>query len=478
MHDVLELDAVGQAQAVRAGQLSAAELIEATIDRIRTLDAKYSFVASDCFDAGRGAAKALAASGPLSGAGLLVKDLIPFPGMKLEFGSRLFAGQVSEEATPYSKALLAAGLVGLGRTTTSELGLLGSTESRLNGATHNPWAPDRSAGGSSGGAAAAVACRAVPLAHASDGGGSIRIPASFNGVFGLKPSRGRTWRSAAFDSPITPLLSDHCVSISVRDSAAFMAVTEQTGPDAPLPPTGFVTASKLHRLRIGVYTTTLTGVDVAPEVADAVAHTVGVLESLGHEVRPVAPPAVEGHRISDAFFSLAGLTITGLETMIGTALNDEVVEPFTLALRDWYPTTGPDVMKKTSVTLADATAAMQATAEGHDVLLCPTTPIPPPLLGYLGPDLPWDTTIDRMRTLAGFTSIHNMAGFPGMSVPLYWTEAGLPVGSHFTAPIGQEDLLLRLAYQLEAACPWRHRRPQHDAIAPRSPTRPTLETAP
>ena len=392
--NVLELDAVGQSQAVRAGHLTAEALIEATIAQIRAFDARLSFMTSDCFeDALRRARANESRDGPLFGVGLLIKDLIPFPGMKLEYGSRLFAGQVSSETTPYTSALSAAGLVGLGRTTTSELGLLGSTESRLTGATLNPWDTTRSAGGSSGGAAVAVACRAVPFAHATDGGGSIRIPAGLNGVFGLKPSRGRTWESATIEGPLAPLLSDHCVSISVRDSAALLAVTERTGPAALLPPVGLVAASDIDRLRVGVYCTTLTGEGVSPEVTASLTHTVRLLESLHHEVHRVPPPAVDGHQIGEAFFILAGMAIAGLETALGLPLDDAVVEPFTLALRDWYRSRPAGAVERARGTLAAATAALRATIEPYDVLLSPTTPLPAPPLGYLAPDVPWPTAI-------------------------------------------------------------------------------------
>ncbi len=255
MNDALQsLDATAQAALVASGELTATELVDAAIARIEALDPQLGALASTDFERARSRA-ASDLSGPFAGVPFLVKDLIAYPGLPHTMGCRLLASQTPTAGTPYSERLDAAGLVVLGKTTTSEFGLLGSTETLLHGVTHNPWDPTRSAGGSSGGSAAAVAARMVPMAHASDGGGSIRIPAAMNGVFGFKPSGDRMAPSSPHD--MHGLLVDHCVTISVRDSARMLAATERD--DTSLPKVGLVTGASPQRLRIGYYATTLMG---------------------------------------------------------------------------------------------------------------------------------------------------------------------------------------------------------------------------
>ena len=462
-HDFLDQDAIGQRALIQAGQISQTELFDAMVARVERMNRAYNFLGSADYAAARASLLGSPTHGGAPRLGLLMKDLVPTAGLKLELGSRLFAGQVSHDRTPYTDALSAAGWVPFGKTTVSELGLLGSTETFLRGKTLNPWDVQRSAGGSSGGAAVAVACRAVPVAHGTDGGGSIRIPASFNGVFGLKPTRGRTHPSAVMATPLAPLLSDHCLSISVRDSAAFLAATEIHG-DGSLAPVGYVTEPCDRRLRIGVYDRTSMGEGPEPEVASSFAYGVRLLQNLGHEVEEVRSPPAEGERLSDAFFTLAGAVVAGLESMVGQPLTSEQVEPFTLDLLDWHKRRPQAAMGAALAAIEAIGDQVVALVERYDVLMCPTVPIEPPALGFLAPDLPFETAIERMRTIAGYTSIHNLAGLPAISVPLGWSEdCGVPIGLHFTAPMGREALLLGLAYQLEAECPWAGRRPTDPA---------------
>lgn len=457
--DYLDLDAVGQSELVRQGAIAPAELIEATIERIAARDRELSFLASEQFEAARELARRRPLRGPLAGVGLLLKDLIDYPGMACAYGCRLLAAAPPGPETPYARALADAGLIPLGRTTSSELGLLGSTESLLCGVTRNPWGSGRSAGGSSGGAAAAVASRAVPLAHASDGGGSIRGPASINGVFGFKPSAGRSPATSQVGGPLTWLVSDHCVSLSVRDSAAFLAATERSGAEAELPPVGYVTRPLDRTLTIGYYDRNLVGCALAPAVRSALARAVQLCCDLGHQLIEIEPPPVSGERVSAAFFTLAGATVHGLEQMVGCPLTGAMVEPFTLALLEWFRARPAGAVERARSDLQQVRSAVLVFAQQCDVLLTPTLAIEPPELGYLAPDLPLPIVFERMGVMAGFTVIHNIAGLPAMSVPLDWSEGGLPIGSQFAAGPGQEGLLLGLAYQLEAARPWRERRP-------------------
>ena len=287
MTELWRLDASAQAALVQKGELSASELVDAAIDRTEALEPALNALSSHDFDAARARASG-ELSGPFAGVPFLVKDLVGYPGLPHRLGSRLFAGQVAAEHTPYSAALEAAGLVVLGKSTTSELGLMGSTETLLDGPTLNPWDRSLSASGSSGGSAAAVAARMVPFAHASDGGGSIRIPAAINGVFGLKPSGDRMRVSGPGD--MQGLVVDHCVSWSVRDSARLLALTEQK--DGPLAPVGFVDGPLARRLRIGAYDETLLGARPSPANRRAFEQTMALCESLGHEVIVVEPHAL------------------------------------------------------------------------------------------------------------------------------------------------------------------------------------------
>ena len=266
--DLSHLDATGQAELVARGELSALEHVDAAIARIEALEPRIHAVASTDFEAARARART-SPKGVFGGVPFLVKDLLAYPGQRHAMGARLFRDHVAPAGSPFTERLDAAGLVVLGKTTTSELGLLGSTEARLYGVTRNPWDLDRSATGSSGGSAAAVASGMVPMAHASDGGGSIRIPASACGLFGLKPSLRRCV-SAGPD--IDGLLIEHCVTRTVRDSARLLSVLED--PSSPLPSIGLIERPSARRLRIGAYARTLGGEMPAPSVAEALARTI------------------------------------------------------------------------------------------------------------------------------------------------------------------------------------------------------------
>jgi amidase len=380
-------------------------------------------------------------------------------------GSRLFARNLASHPTPYSDRLDDAGLIVIGKTTTSEFGLLGSTETILEGVTHNPWDPTRSAGGSSGGSAAAVASRMVPVAHASDGGGSIRIPAAMNGLFGFMPGSGRVVATAPDN--MHGLLIDHCVSWSVRDSALLLSLTEQG--EGPAPPIGFVTGPSTTRLRIGVYTRTLMGMQPSDAIRSALESTGAICTQLGHAVIETDPPPLDGPALRDAFFTLAGASLSQLfesmEPMLGRPVDDRDVEPFTLSLVEWFRRLPSAAITQAMMTLEASRRQMGTFLERFDVTLCPTIPSSPPALGTLAPVLERDELIQRTEQLAGYTPVHNIAGVPAMTVPLHFANNGWPIGSHFAATSGREATLLSLAYELEEAVPWRHRRPSITASA-------------
>jgi amidase len=456
LRGLARLDGVAQAELVARGEVKRAELLDAFAERIEALGPLLHAVTTVDLERARAAP---VAPGPFAGVPFLVKDVTPYPGLRWSMGSRLFARNVAgpETRTPYVARIDEAGLVTAGKTATSEFGLLGSTETLLEGATHNPWDLSLSASGSSGGAAAAVAAGLVPLAHASDGGGSVRIPASVCGLFGFKPSRGRTV-PASMPSDFGALVADHCVSRSVRDSALFLAATEDR--DGIFPPIGWVREPS-RPLRIATWTRTLLGDEPEPAVRSALDEAAALCASLGHRVEPMAPPELDGPTLGDAFFLVAGAAISGVVAMVdrlrGFPVQRDELEPFSWALVDELERRGPEALVSARAAFAAATDRYLAATRGHDVVLTPTLATLPWRLGHLSPVLPRDELIRRTGRAVGYTPIHNIAGCPAMSVPLHWTDGGTPVGVHFAAPPGADALLLRLAYQLEEARPWRDR---------------------
>lgn len=450
------LDGVAQAELVARGELRASELLEACAERIEAMNPLVRAIPTLDLDRARAVKPP---PGPLSGVPFLVKDVTPYPGLRWAMGSRLFARNVAAPATPYSTRLDEAGLVTVGKAATSELGLLGSTETLLEGVTHNPWDLSLSASGSSGGPAAAVAAGIVPLAHANDGGGSIRIPASVCGLFGLKPSRGRCVPASPGDSDFGALVSDHCVSRSVRDSALLLSLTEAR--DGALPPVGYVREPTSRRLRIATWTRTLVGEEPEPAVRRAYDEAVALCESLGHEVEHVPPPGVDGAALGDAFFLVAGAAVASVVKMVGSMRGQPVrrdeLEPFSWALAEELARRGPDAISSARAVFAESTERYLAAVSRYDVVLTPTLAVTGWKLGHLSPVLPREELIRRTARAVGYTPIHNVVGCPAMSVPLHWTVEGHPVGIHFAAAPGAEALLLGLAYQLEAARPWQNR---------------------
>ena len=399
-------------------------------------------------------------SGPFSGVPFVVKDAMAWPGLRWSLGSRLFRAHVAQQHTPYGRRLAESGLVCVGKSATSELGLLGSTETALEGVTHNPWNLATSATGSSGGSAAAVAAGLVPIAHANDGGGSIRIPASACGLFGFKPSRGRTVPATFASSDFLDMTSEHCVTRSVRDSALFLSLTEDASGGAPV---GFVRAPIARALRVATWTTTMMGGEPEPAVRRAHDETVALLTQLGHHVEPVAPPAFDGPALSEAFFLVAGAAVAGVVDTVdrarGTAVQENELEPFTWALMESFAAAGSEALPRSRAAFAKAVHAYREATATYDVVLTPTIATEPWPLGHLSPFLGRDELIRRTGRSVGYTPIHNIAGCPAMSVPLHFPERGLPIGMHFAAAPGADAMLFGLAYQLEAARPWRDRWP-------------------
>lgn len=457
-------DATATAAAVRAGEVSAREVVEAAIARIASDD--LNAVVAERFDAALAEVDAGLPAGPLQGVPTLVKDLgVPVAGLPLTHGSRLWADHVPTVDSVIVRRMRAAGMVVLGASNSPELGKNASTEPLLHGPTRNPWAPTHSPGGSSGGSAAAVSADLVPIAHGNDGGGSIRIPASMCGLFGLKPTRGRVPVHPVPSALSSPLSCNHVLTRSVRDSALLLDVlgTPVRGDLAPGPPgpSGESYASCLERrpsgLRIGLVTARADGGRVDPVVVDAVRRTAMLCEELGHHVTEIAPP-YDPETMTAGFATLMGVTLLAeVEhrlAELGRDLREEDLEPFTRLMLEHYRAT------MTPVQVHDAYAAMQTVSwqvaeamAGLDLLLTPTLPLPVPELGVLDtarPEVMWQ----RGGDYSSFTAFANLTGQPAMSVPCGLDAAGLPLGAHVVADLHAEGTLLALAAQLEEAAPW------------------------
>lgn len=455
--DLALLDAIDQAALVESGEVSAIEVIEAAIARIERLNPRLNAVVTEAFDRARARVQAGKEDGRLWSVPYLLKDLLPYEGLRYTRGSNLFRDAIAESHGPYVDKTEAAGLIVLGKTNTPEFGLISTTEPLALGVARNPWNTDYSTGGSSGGSAAAVAARMVPAAQSSDGGGSIRIPASQCGVFGLKPSRGRfPYRRATRTS--WPISIRHAVSNSVRDSALILALTEQ-GEGATLPSVGFVSPERPRRLKIALSLKSGSGALPHDDVARAVEQAGKLLEDLGHDIvpteeTPLADPAAFEHFLIH-WASWAFGIVQDVESRSGRSARETgLLEPWTIGLADYF-------RSKPSSALPDAVDAFRVTAEkvanffgDYDSWLSPVTAGPAPRLGHQAPTVRFDTLLDRVIRFAAYTPLHNVAGTPAVSVPFSRSEEGLPIGVQLSTGVGGEALLLQLAYHLEETRPW------------------------
>ena len=467
------MDATDQAALVASGEVSPSELLDAAIERIERYDPAINAVVIRWFDHAREtAASADLPDGPFRGVPFLIKDLYAtYAGQRISNGNVAFkeAGVIADADTTLVSRHRAAGLVIAGRTNSPELGSVPTTEPIAWGATHNPWDTTRSPGGSSGGAAAAVASGMVPFAHASDGGGSIRIPASCCGLVGLKPSQGRITVGPVRDE--TGLGVEHCVSRTVRDSAALLDATRGPGIGdtviAPPPARPYVDELGVDpgRLRIGILDHHPQGGSIDAEVAEATTAVGRLLESLGHDVEPAWPKALEDNTFSAKFIALwgtnMGLALRRFEDQLGRPLEDREFEPMNRAQADFARNfTSVDY----ALALSEATQFRRALQswwhDGWDLLLTPTVAELPLKLGTIvnDPDNPM-AAMARAGQFVAFTPPFNTSGQPAISLPLEWTAEGLPVGVQLVAAYGREDVLIRIASQLEQAQPWAHRTP-------------------
>lgn len=457
-------DATEMAARIRRGELTALEAVETAIRRAEALQGKLNIIVNSDFDRALAKAKAGTPSGPFGGVPFLIKDLDDYVGLPTRQGSQsMRMSPPAAHQGPYIDAFDRAGLVTIGKSATPEYGFLPTTEPVSTGLTHNPWDLSRSSGGSSGGSAAAVAAGVVPVAHANDGGGSIRIPASNCGLFGLKPSRGRMIGTQG-ETQIMDLGVEHVVSRSVRDSAALFALTEETGARARFPAVGVVTGPAKRRLRVGVLVENGMGHQPDADVAAATASAAKLVASLGHHVEATRLPYDGGQFIQDFLLLWAGGArglADQLTQALGRAPDTRDLEPFTLGMVEMARKAPAGALPAAIQRLTANAVAYDTWFTSHqlDVVLSPVLSTPAPLLGEVGPLVAFDTIVPRLTEYVGYTPIHNIAGAPAVSVPLYWTEAGLPVGTMFAARAGNERTLFELAYELEAARPWAQRIP-------------------
>jgi amidase len=479
--DLAALDATGHAELVRSGQASPLELIDAAITRIEALQPTVHALTTDRFDRARTeAASPDLPDGPFRGVPFLFKDLVcAFEGEPAYEGMQALkdADHRSPVTTNLARRFRDAGLVVLGKASSPELGIMPTTEPTSYGPTHNPWDVARTPGGSSGGSAAAVASGMVPAAHASDGGGSIRIPASCCGLVGLKTSRGRISIGPTLGELSRFLSVQFTVTKSVRDCAALLDVAAgaEVGDPVPAPPNPrpFVdeVGADPGRLRIGVMTTMPeTGEPVHPDCVAAAEHAAKLLETLGHHVEVSHPAACdEPDRISSfipIWATLAASSLDAFGAVLGRELTADDVEPITW----WQAELG---RSQRGTDFLDAITRMQAFSRrvlrwwadtvdgggGFDLLLTPTLGEPPIELGVLqDPEQPLQGYA-RSATFTPYTPVANQTGQPAISLPLHENADGLPIGVHLVAAYGREDLLLRVASQLETADPWADRRP-------------------
>jgi Asp-tRNA(Asn)/Glu-tRNA(Gln) amidotransferase A subunit family amidase len=470
MQDYEDYDALSLAALVREGEVTPSTLLDAAIERSEKRNPAVNAVVIPMLEQARAAIAAGLPAGPFRGVPFLLKDLhVSVPGVRTTYGSRLFAENVPAVESELVARYRRAGLVTFGKTHSPELGLTTTSESRLFGQTRNPWHLERVAGGSSGGAAAAVAAGIVPAAHATDGGGSIRVPASCCGLFGMKPTRGRTPMGPEVGEGWSGMSVQHVVSRSVRDSAALLDATQ--GPDAGAPyaaqpparPFLAEVGAAPGRLRIALQTTTWNATPTHPTCLEAARDAAKLCEALGHQVEE-ARFEIDLEPFRDATSTIIGASVRAMledrARALGRQLRPEDVEPGTWLVASGGAAKDAPAYVRALKTIHATGRRLARFFERFDLLLTPTLGTPPVALGVLSLSNPNPAeSIGTLFQTVGFTQLGNATGNPAMSVPLFWDGDGLPIGSQFMARMDDEATLFRLAAQLEEARPWFDRRP-------------------
>jgi amidase len=470
LSEYIEYDAIGLAQLISSGQVSAHEVQQVARQAIESVNPELNALVGDLFDE----PLPYAANGPFVGVPFAIKDLVLHAqGVPTRLGSRL-AGQ--GVPFPYDTDLMArfkqAGLATLGRTSSPEFGFNASTEPLANGPTRNPWDSSRSSGGSSGGSAALVAARALPVAHASDGGGSIRIPSAWCGLVGLKPTRGRTPMGPDYDELLSGLAIEFAVTRTVRDAATLLDAVNGPGTGdkyeiaSPARPYAEEAGTPPGHLRIAVTTRAWSGAPVDKEHVQAIESIGRELASLGHRVEEASPQLDWETFLKSQLPIWTSFLADGavsLAAALGVELGPDVLEAVTLSSVEYGRRTTALDLYAAQRTCNFISRSVGAFFHDYDVLITPTVATPPPQLGYLNqndPSLDPLGWLDKVFTVVPFTPLFNATGQPAMSLPLAQSSDGLPIGVQFVARYGDEATLFRLAAQLEQALPWASRRPR------------------
>jgi amidase len=451
-----EHDAVGLVEELRAGRVSADELVEAAIARTEAVNPTLNGLAFEAF--ARARARVAAPSrygGYFDGVPTFIKDNVAVEGMPTMHGTDAWEPVPQRANGDFARAFLATGLVPLGKSQMSEFGFNASAEHPRLGPVRNPWNPDYTAGASSSGAAAFVAAGVVPIAHGSDGGGSIRIPAACNGLVGLKPSRGRLPQDTEVRRMPLRIIADGIETRSVRDTAAFFREMERVYRNPKLPPIGDVSRAGKQRLTIAVCTQSVAH-DASSEMREHTLKTAALLEELGHRVIPIGNPVPAQFKDDFVLYwaFLAYAAVRGGKRTFGPSFDRDRLDNLTLGLarlagRHLY---------KVPVAITRLVRSRRITerlSNSYDVVLMPTlaeTTVP---IGHLDPTADYDQIMDRLIKWVTFTPLQNATGDPAISLPLAQTADGMPVGMMFSATVGREARLLELAYELEQARPWR-----------------------
>ena len=457
--DVLgNLDATAIAEHIARGDFSAGEAIDAAIARLNATNGDLNAITCERFEQARAdAAKTTASAGASVFAGVpsFIKDNTDLAGLPTRHGSRGTPATAMTKDGEFAEQFLSTGLIPIAKTTLPEFGLTATTEFSQSEPTRNPWNTQHSSGGSSGGSAALVAAGVVPIAHANDGGGSIRIPAACCGVVGLKPTRDRLRNAAMVEKLPLNIVADGVVSRTVRDTAAFFASAEKHYKNTKLAAIGNVTGPNKKRLRIAACTQRQGGLPCDPEVAAAVEAVAARCEALGHHVEFVESPVSE--QMGEDFFLYWAMLAASLNYLGKVTLHPQFdrkqLEPLTQNLSKHFVKNAwrfPGALKR----LKGYNAIYEERFSDVDLVLTPTLAKPPVPLGHLALDLDIETTWARLQEYAAFTPVQNVTGAPAISLPLAQSKAGLPIGIQFGAQREQEKMLLEIAYELEEAMPW------------------------
>lgn len=453
--DVLaEHDAVALAGLVQRGEVSVAEITEAAIARAEKVEAKINAIEFPAFERARSAARR-PASGVFAGVPTFVKDNADMKGYPTRNGSRAAQAHIASEDGRFTAQFLKQGFVVLGKSSLPEFGFNASTEFELDPPTRNPWNTEHSAGGSSGGSAALVAAGVVPIAHANDGGGSIRIPAACCGLIGLKPTRGRHMNNAAAASMPVNIVGEGVVTRSVRDTAVYFAGMEQVYQNAKLPAIGLVEGAGKKKLRIGLVIDSITGIATDAETRATVENTAKILASLGHHVEPmplpVPPSFLEDFVLYWGF--LAFLIATFGRFAVARDFDATLLDPLGRGLADYYRKNiwdSPAMLYR----MFQTEKLYRESFSAWDAVLTPVLGHTVPRLGHLSPAQPFEALMERLKAYVAFTPLNNAAGSPAISLPMGVDRNGVPIGVQLQAAHGAERTLLELAFALEEAKPW------------------------